>query len=246
MLALAVPDKRWCFDCLKQVSTTGQMLAAHRTGAQRHGLPTRFDFSAYIAYDGDRIHWGREPLTKLRLADNLEHAYSEFLSWSADPNAPYVDCHAWHFTPASFELLIVELGALGVVDWRLAWLGPQPGLEFFVRLVPGRERFATPEDREARRLELLKRILLELREQTDWLLAPASPDTQTGLDPKPNPVHADAEMRRQVQEIAETAAMLRSALRPARAVWRGMLPLRRTLSRLRGQRPMAHRAPETP
>lgn len=232
ILALAVPDKRWCFDYLKQVSSTGQFFAAHRMGAQRHGLATRFDHSAYIAFDRGRGGWGRERLTDLQLADTLDHAYSEFQSWTDDPSAPYVDCHAWHFTPASFALLVLEAGAVGLIDWRVEWLRPRPGVEFFARLVRGAEQFASPRDRENRRLELLKQILLDLREQTDWLV-----DTPPATVAGPVTVFGgfDAESKRNLQEIAETAAVIRTALRPGRAIWHRMLPVRRQIARLRGR-----------
>ena len=239
VVALAVPDKRWCFDYFKQISSTGDFFAAHRVGAQRHRLATRFDHSAYIAFDNGRGGWGREPLTGLKLVDSLEHAYSEFQSWTDDPSAPYVDCHAWHFTPASFELLILEAGAVGLLDWRLAWLHPRAGVEFFARLVPGHEQFATVADRESRRLELLKQILLDVREQTDWLVEPrpgisqaVAPDISQTVAPD---IGFDANAREQLRQIAETAAEVRAALRPGRAVWQGMLPLRRQIARLRGK-----------
>lgn len=237
VVALAVPDKRWCFDYLKQVSSTGQMLAAHRMGAQRHGLATRFDHLAYFALDNGRGGWGRERLADLKLADTLEHAYSEFQSWSSDPSAPYIDCHAWHFTPASFELAILEFGLVGVSDWRIDWVQPRSGVEFFARLVRGVDRFATQADRELRRLQLLKQILLDLREQTDWLVVP-EPEKPVASVPPPPPVvigGLDDETRSQIQQIAETSAMVRTALRPAAAVWHGILPLRRTVARLRGR-----------
>jgi SAM-dependent methyltransferase len=172
VVVLAVPDKRWCFDCLKQVSSTGQFLAAHRMGAQRHGLATRFDHSAYIAFDNGRGGWGREPLPGLKLADTLDHAYAEFQAWSDDAGAPYVDCHAWHMTPASFELLILETGNIGLCDWHIASLSPRPGVEFFAHLRRGPMPFATQAEREDRRLQLLKQILIDLREQTNWLVGP--------------------------------------------------------------------------
>jgi hypothetical protein len=75
--------------------------------------------------------------------------------------------------------------------------------------VRGREHFATPADRENRRLELLKQILLELREQTDWLVDPPNPA------PTPVPIPAP--------------------VRSARAILKQMLPLRRTVARLRGR-----------
>lgn len=244
VVVLAVPDKRWCFDALRQISTTGQMLVAHRLGAQRHGMATRFENAAYVAFDGQRIAWGREPLPSLRLADTLDHAYSEFQSWSPDPGAPYVDCHAWCFTPSSFELLILELGAIGLVDWHVSWLRPQPAVEFLVRLARGRQSFATPAERDRHRLELLKRILLDIREQTDWLLEPnpAETSSQQRLT-----VDADAQQRLNecqrllqenqvlLQQIAETSWMVRTALRPARAAWHRALPLRRFVAGLRGR-----------
>jgi SAM-dependent methyltransferase len=263
VLALAVPDKRWCFDYFKQVSSTGQFFAAHRLGAQRHSPATRFDHSAYIAFDHGRGGWGRERLTGLKLADTLDHAFTQFQSWTDDPAAPYVDCHAWHFTPASFALLVLEAGAVGLLDWRVEWLRPRSGVEFFVRLVRGREEFATPADRENRRLELLKQILLDLREQTDWLVDPSAGGAISapivvdgGFDAEskynlqqiaatvaeirastPVVVQAgfDEEAKRDLQQIAETAAAIRTALRPGRAIWHQMLPLRRTVARLRGR-----------
>lgn len=232
VLALAVPDKRWCFDYFKQVSTTGQMLDAHRMGAQRHSAAARFDASAYVAYDGNRMSWGREPLPDLYLPDTLDHAFSEFQDWTPDPNAPYVDCHAWYFTPASFELLILELGAVGVSDWRISWLSPRPSVEFMARLERGRQQFITPKERDRRRLDLMKQILLESREQTDWLVG-ATPDKL----PAPIVVNAgfDDEARQQLRQVAEAAAMLRAALRPGRSIWRRMLPLRRKVAQLRGR-----------
>ena len=231
ILALVVPDKRWCFDYFKQVSTTGQMLDAHRMGAQRHSAATRFDFPAYIAFDGNRPGWGREPLPDLHLPDNmLDHGFAEFQAWSSDPNTPYVDCHAWHFTPSSFELLILELGAVGLADWHISWLSPRPSVEFMTRLGRGRQQFATRVERDNRRLELMKQILLEIREQTDWLVGAKPPDTAQVVSGG-----FDDSAREQLRQVAETAAMLRSALRPARAAWQRMLPLRRKVAQLRGR-----------
>jgi SAM-dependent methyltransferase len=252
VLALAVPDKRWCFDYFKQVSTTGQMLDAHRMGAQRHSAATRFDSSAYVVFDGNRTSWGREALPDLFLPDTLDHAFSEFQAWTPDPNAPYVDCHAWHFTPASFELLILELGAVGLADWHISWLSPRPSVEFMTRLERGCQQFVTPKERDRRRLELMKQILLDAREQTDWLVG-AKPDklpapviVDSGFDDAARaqlqqvaeaaatPTFDDA-ARQQLRQVAEVAVMLRTALRPLRAVWHQMLPLRRNVARLRGR-----------
>lgn len=232
ILALAVPDKRWCFDYFKQVSTTGQMLEAHRQNAQRHSAATRFDASAYVAFDGGRSSWGREPVPDLYLPDTLDHAFSEFKDWSPDPTAPYVDCHAWHFTPASFELLILELGAVGLADWHITWLSARPTVEFMTRLERGPQQFVGPKERDHRRLVLMKQILLDLREQTDWLVEAKQDKPQ-----RPIIVEGgfDETARQQLQQVAEAASMLKSALRPSRAIWHRMLPLRQKVAQMRGR-----------
>jgi SAM-dependent methyltransferase len=48
-VALAVPDKRLCFDCLRPVSTTGQLIATWRSKRRLHSLASVFDHSAYHA-----------------------------------------------------------------------------------------------------------------------------------------------------------------------------------------------------
>ncbi len=79
-------------------------------------------------------------------------------------------------------------------------------------------KFASPAQRDNRRMELLKQILLDLREQTDWLV--------DDLATKPIVVQGgfDAEARQHLEEIAETAAAIRTAMRPGKAIWRQMLP----------------------
>ena len=249
ILLLAVPDKRWCFDGLKQVSSTGQFLVAHRMKAQRHSPAALFDHVAYSSMVGGRSGWGREPASDVSLVHTLDQAYDHFQSWTDDPAAPYVDCHGWHFTPASFALLVLEAGALGLLDWRVDRLEPRPVVEFFARLKRGREAFATPAELGNRRLELLKQILLDLREQTDWLVEQAPPvppqaatipvempePVDTGNNDGPGKDALDAEIRQDIREIAETAVMVRAALRPVRSAWRGMLPLRRIVARARGR-----------
>lgn len=232
VLALAVPDKRWCFDYFKQISTTGQMLDANRMDAQRHSAATRYDASAYVAFDGSRTSWGRETLPDLYLPDTLDHAFSEYQAWSPDPTAPYVDCHAWYFTPSSFELLILELGAVGLLDWHVSWLSPRPTVEFMTRLQRGRQQFVSATERDYRRLELMKKILLEVREQTDWLLG-----STPAVGAAPIVVNGgfDDSARQQLQQVVETSAMVRAALRPGRALWRRMLPLRHKVAQMRGR-----------
>src|SRR5208283_2921376 len=48
-LSIALPDRRYCFDCFKPWTTTGDVLEAHRRRPSRHSLKTAFDHVAYSA-----------------------------------------------------------------------------------------------------------------------------------------------------------------------------------------------------
>jgi hypothetical protein len=226
VLALALPDKRWCFDVLKPVSTTGQMLAAHRAGLRRHTPGVLFDHNAYSASDKDRPGWGREAVADLRFYVSLEAAKQAFDAWSAEPDTPYVDCHAWQFTPASFELLILELGAVDVLDWRVEWIETQPTVEFTTHLHRGRERFASVELREARRMSLLRQVAAELREQADWLLG--GPATM----PQPIAERIDARLARMEEQLAQ----LEKGHPPEEAANLIVSPMQRALAQLWGRK----------
>ncbi len=167
LLRLALPDRRLCFDVFRPMSTTGRVLAAHRAGATRHGYAELFDHVAYLARLDGRAAWGAEPLTGLALDHTLEQAYRHAEQATA-PSARYVDCHAWQFTPASFELIVLELATLGVIDWRIDWIEPQPYTEFLVSLSRPRLPIA-PGDLQQRRGELLKRMIFEMRDCADRL-----------------------------------------------------------------------------
>jgi Methyltransferase domain len=249
-MLLAVPDKRLCFDFFRPISTTGQFLSAHRTGRRRHSAAAMFDHVAYSASDGGRAGWSRAPLHELRLEHTLEQALQHFEV--PDSDGEYRDCHAWQYTPASFELLILELGERGATDWRVEWLEPQPAVEFLVRLQRGRQRFSSAAAREARRFELLKRMVLELREQADCLLGGPALATEPGLGASAPWTDAgplsgsearlgaiEARLRRiseaQLPDIAASLGAAQEDLRPVRSALESLLPVRRAIARMRGR-----------
>jgi hypothetical protein len=170
VLVLAVPDKRFCFDAFRPISTTGRVLEAYTQKVQRHSQAALFDHLAYSVHADERCAWGRETPSKLSFSSDIEQALSTLEAWHDSSSAPYIDCHGWQFTPASFQLLIIELGELGLIDWRIDWIKPRPTTEFLVHLRPGYAKYPTQELREKRRLQLQIEILRELREQASWLL----------------------------------------------------------------------------
>jgi hypothetical protein len=123
------------------------------------------------------IAWTQGPVQNLGLVHSLGQARDFYLWISEQADAPYRDMHAWRFTPASFELLFLELAWLGETDWRVERITPARGCEFLAWLRRGgcQTAQALPTgDLAARRLDLLKRTLLETNEQIRYLLPDAA------------------------------------------------------------------------
>lgn len=172
VIILAVPDKRYCFDYFRPLTTTGEVLEASASRRSRHSRRTVFEHTAYVVRNEDHIAWGQHPVGRLEFFHSLDDAGEIFNNLNDDPSAPYVDSHAWQFTPASFQLILLELARLGKTDWQIAYISPATGCEFYVRLCRG-GRAATAAMAEsalsARRLALLKEVLLEIHEQIHYL-----------------------------------------------------------------------------
>jgi hypothetical protein len=118
--------------------------------------------------------WGQNAVKDLDFSHTLDEAYHQFLTVNEDPSGEYVDIHAWQFTPASFELLFLELARLQKTDWKIQRITPAIGCEFFAWLCRGGKSTAaalSESELNRLRLALLKESLLQTREQTDFLLA---------------------------------------------------------------------------
>jgi SAM-dependent methyltransferase len=183
VLSLANPDKRFCFDALKPVTGAGEWIAAHVEGRQRHGVRTLFEQSVVSVKNGEAIAWASvTPPSDLRWVESS-------FDWPRPPasDAPYVDCHASYFTPSSFELLIFECGQLGLIEFEVARTFPTEGFEFFVTLRKARPVRLSDADLAARRMELHRRVLAEVREQIDAWLGPVAAAPADMMAPVPTP-----------------------------------------------------------
>jgi glycosyltransferase involved in cell wall biosynthesis/SAM-dependent methyltransferase len=172
VVALAIPDKRYCFDYFRPLATTGQILACHRKTRSRHVSQLAFDYAAYSAQNGGSIAWGQHPVQELCLVNSLEAA-QRFTQTVAD-SEEYVDMHAWCFVPASFELILFELAILHETDLRVEEITATDGCEFLCWLRHGGKAavaLLSEAERAGTRLALLKRTMLDMKVQVDWLLA---------------------------------------------------------------------------
>jgi SAM-dependent methyltransferase len=169
VVSLVIPDKRFCFDFFKPLSTVGGLLEAHRRSSAQHSAQIRFDFEAYNITSQGELLWGTRPVSDIAFWKTLADAKHAFDTHPASSDDAYVDCHAWHFTPSSFALAVLELGALEVVDFSIDRAFPREGFEFYVTLHRGRYVPETQGELDARRLELLRQTFAEIREQTEML-----------------------------------------------------------------------------
>jgi len=170
VVSLAIPDKRYCFDFFQPLSSSADILVAHQRKARIHSNRAIFQHSAYAARTGDGLTaWG--PNTRLGshefLNPDLQRTYERFLKVTDAPDAPYEDCHAWHFTPASFALIHLELSQLGLLPYRLEASYPTAGCEFFVTLGNTPPEVLDRETLNHTRLHLLRQIQEEL--SAPWL-----------------------------------------------------------------------------
>jgi hypothetical protein len=173
IVILAIPDKRYCFDYFRPLTMTGEVLAANASRRSRHTRRIVFDHTAYVVGNGGSGAWGQGPVSEMKFFHTLDEAGQAFATVGENPSDPYVDMHAWQFTPASFELLLLELARLGKTDWQIQRATPALGCEFHAWLGRGGKAVASALSQSAlnaRRLDLLKQSLLQIRDQIDFLV----------------------------------------------------------------------------
>lgn len=151
-LRLAIPDKRHCFDHYRQLTDTSDWLEAYFEDRRKPTIYQVFratTLHACAESNGD----GWKPSTK---ALSL---YREWFGPSGNLPVDYIDTHCWTFTPESFELMIRDVVAFGMVNLRVEHIMAPGGFEFFVDLssspVSG---VGSEQEFYVRREKLLRRI----------------------------------------------------------------------------------------
>jgi len=129
---LSIPDKRFTFDALQQLTSTGDVLEAHHNKAMRHSPSRVFDFIANFASMDGVDTWSLEHRGPTLLRNDVTAAKAWFDMASADPK--YIDVHGWRFTPTSFRLLMHDLNVLGLCSLREVQMSENGSFEFVVSL----------------------------------------------------------------------------------------------------------------
>lgn len=163
VLSLAVPDKRYTFDFFQPATSTADWLHAWKRGATVHSRRAIFQHIAYTAHLRGAITWSRfNRLSPLALfTPDLRVAFDAFEQGSEEAGSPYIDCHAWHFTPASFALIVLELSYLGLIPMTVKAAFPTRGCEFFISFVNAPPQSQGEAALIQQRLHLLKSMVRE-------------------------------------------------------------------------------------
>lgn len=155
VLVLAVPDKRFSFDVLRPLCSTGDVLQAHVDGRVRHTPGRIFDEVAYNALRDGALAWPPHAGGTLSFFRPLSDAKAMFEQVRSDPS--FHDIHAWQFTPSSFRLIVNDLHEIGYLGLREQVVHDDMGSEFVVGLS---RRGAGP---DCARITLAQRVFDELR-----------------------------------------------------------------------------------
>jgi predicted SAM-dependent methyltransferase len=138
VLSLAVPDKRFCFDVFKPISTTGMALQAYIEKRKRHPAGMIFDNYANHAIRDGTIVWSDRSLQNTQLAHTIEQAKYKMDDYIR--SGAYEDIHAWFFTPHSFCLILQDLNELGLSEMGITDFHETSGFEFFITLKKGQTK----------------------------------------------------------------------------------------------------------
>lgn len=106
-LVLAVPDKRFSFDVLRSLSSTGDFIQASIEKRQCHSIGNIFDELMYNSLRDEAIGWLPSDQGELTFFNSMDKAKNIFDNLIE--NNKSIDIHAWQFTPSSFRLIINDL-----------------------------------------------------------------------------------------------------------------------------------------
>lgn len=151
-LILIIPDKRYCFDTFRPLSSAGMAIDAHLENRKLHRGAV-FDHYANFCTRCGVMAWGEQEKGSLNLVHSSDQnvgAYSRSLT-----PLEYEDAHEWIFTPSSFAMAIQDLRACELIKLGLKTVEPTIGYEFFTVLTN------QPTTNTQPRLEYMTNIQLE-------------------------------------------------------------------------------------
>jgi SAM-dependent methyltransferase len=131
LLSLAVPDKRYCFDCVRENSSLGRVIDVAHARSTNHSPGTAAEYFLKVQRKGGQIAWDERHQGALEPVHGLEDALN---AMTKVRDGHYFDLHAWVFTPDSFRQIIRDLHDLQLIELQEQHFHTTRGCEFFVTL----------------------------------------------------------------------------------------------------------------
>lgn len=131
LLSLAIPDKRYCFDCQRENSALGRVIDVALAKPTNHSPGTAAEYFLKVCRKGDRIAWGEGYVGDLHPVHGLSDALD---AMTRVQEGHYYDLHEWVFTPESFRGIIRDLRDLRMIELEEHRFHATRGHEFFVTL----------------------------------------------------------------------------------------------------------------
>jgi SAM-dependent methyltransferase len=131
VLTMAVPDKRYCFDELRERSGLGRVVDVYRAAPKVHTEGAVLEHNLSHVRKGGQVAWSKGFAGTYRFSNTVEQATKRAAEAAG---GEYVDTHNWVFTPNHFRLLVSDLHELGFVGLREKAFHDTVGPEFYVSL----------------------------------------------------------------------------------------------------------------
>ncbi len=163
IISTAIPDKRREYDFLKPISTTADAIDAYLDKRTRHSARTAFLAYFYECTTLSSGKWSGLPhISDVLFANAFDKAKDLFNKLIGSENSAYSDFHAWFFTPASFQLILLELKALGYTNLEVVEISETRGCEFFAYIKKGSPWIGMSQETLVnKRTELIQRMYTE-------------------------------------------------------------------------------------
>lgn len=131
VIALAIPDKRFCFDYFRARTSLGAVIDANVHGYTNQTLGSVADFCLNACDLDGKSSWHALNDGTLKFSHDLNATKGLM---DAVKNGSYVDVHRWCFTPSSFRLLVNDLNLLGLIATKECFFVDTIGEEFLIGL----------------------------------------------------------------------------------------------------------------
>jgi predicted SAM-dependent methyltransferase len=132
VLALVIPDKRYCFDHFRPITGLSGIIDSHFSKNKIHTPGTVAEYFMNVVRKSDQLAWEQNTTGDYDFCHTMAETKTAL---STVINAGlYLDVHAWCFVPNSLRLIIEDLFSLDLIKLREAKFLETINGEFYVTL----------------------------------------------------------------------------------------------------------------